>query len=143
MKWRMKARHLPVRLATGAYILHSGVDKWDGAEEQATGVHGMATGAYPFLKEVPAPRFLRLLSAAEIVTGSALLAPFVPAALAGAALTGFSAGLVGLYLRTPALRQPNSVWPSPAGIAVSKDVWMVGIGLSLLVDALQERRRGR
>ena len=71
-----------------------------------------------------------------------LLAPFVPAALAGAALTAFSGGLVTLYLRTPALRKPNSIWPSQAGIAVSKDVWMLGIGLGLLADAAADRTKG-
>src|SRR3954454_12000605 len=122
MKWWMKARHVPTRLATGAYVLHSGMEKWSGGEEQAAGIHGMASGAYPFLKDIEAPRFLRLLSAAEIATGGALLAPIVPEWLAGAALTGFSGGLVTMYLRTPMLRKPNSVWPNQAGVGVSKDI---------------------
>ena len=53
----------------------------------------------------------------------------------GAALTAFSGSLVALYLRTPALHKPGSVWPTPNGIGVSKDVWMLGIGLGLLADA--------
>jgi uncharacterized membrane protein YphA (DoxX/SURF4 family) len=141
MKLRLKARHVPGRLATGAFILHSGIEKWHGDEEQAAGIHGMAAGAFPFLKAVPAPTFLRLLSIGEIATGAALLAPTVPAALAGAALTGFSGSLVTMYLRTPALRKPNSIWPSRAGTAVSKDIWMLGIGVGLLVDALTDRRK--
>jgi hypothetical protein len=141
----VKARHVPGRLATGAFILHAGLDKWRSGEEVAAGIHGMAAGAFPFLKAIPPRRFLRLLAATEVATGAALLAPIVPAALAGAALTAFSGGLVTLYLRTPALRKPNSIWPSQAGIGVSKDVWMLGIGLGLLVDAATERRfrRGR
>jgi uncharacterized membrane protein YphA (DoxX/SURF4 family) len=127
---------MPGRLATGAYILHSGLAKWNGGEELATALHGMASNAYPFLKDMPPRRFLRLLSIAEITTGSALLAPFVPTALAGAALTGFSGGLVTLYMRTPELREPGSVWPSEAGLAVSKDVWMLGIGLGLVIDGV-------
>lgn len=141
MKLRLKARHVPGRLATGAYILHSGIEKWDGDEERAAGIHGMAARAFPFLKSIPAPTFLRLLSIAEMSIGTALLAPVVPSALAGTALTGFSGGLVTMYLRTPALRKPDSVWPSRAGMAVSKDVWMLGIGLGLLVDALTDRRK--
>jgi uncharacterized membrane protein YkgB len=54
--------------------------------------------------------------------------------LAGGALTGFAGALVTMYLRTPALHKPGSVWPTPAGIGVSKDVWMLGIGLGLLAD---------
>ena len=137
----MKLRTLPSRLATGAYILHSGLQKWSGSPEQATGIHGMASNAFPVLKSIDAPKFLRALSAAEITTGLVLLAPFVPAGLAGAALTGFSGSLVAMYLRTPSLRKPASIWPSPQGIAVSKDIWMLGIGLGLLIDEAGERRR--
>jgi hypothetical protein len=39
-----------------------------------------------------------------------------------------------MYLRTEALHKPGSVWPTPAGIAVSKDIWMLGTGLSLVLD---------
>jgi hypothetical protein len=56
-------------------------------------------------------------------------------------LTGFSGSLVAMYLRTPSLRKPASIWPSPQGIAVSKDIWMLGIGLGLLIDGAGERRR--
>ena len=66
--------------------------------------------------------------------GAALLMPFVPNRLAGASLTAFAGALIALYLRTPALHRPGSVWPTPAGIAVSKDVWMLGIGVGLLAD---------
>ncbi|TQS19565.1 DoxX family membrane protein [Microbispora hainanensis] len=138
----MKAREVPGRVATGAYILHSGLEKWNGGDEQAAGLHGTAANAFPFLKNVPPRRFLKLLSAAEIATGVALLTPFVPAAVAGAALTGFSGSLVALYLRTPALHKPGSIWPTPAGVGISKDVWMLGIGLGLLADAATRRRDG-
>ena len=68
--------------------------------------------------------------------GTALLVPVVPNAVAGAALTGFSGSLLAMYARTPAMRKPGSVWPSQTGIAVSKDVWMLGIGLGLVADGL-------
>jgi hypothetical protein len=70
-------RNVPTRVATGAYILHTGLSKWNGSEEQAKGVHATAAGAYPFL---------------------------------------------------------GSVWPTRAGTAISKDVWMLGIGVGLLAD---------
>ncbi|GAA4057790.1 MULTISPECIES: hypothetical protein [Actinomadura] len=137
---KLKLRTVPSRLASGAYILHSGLELWNGDEEQATATHGMAAAAFPFLKGVPPRRFLRLLAAGQIATGAALLAPFVPNALAGTALTGFGGSLVAFYLRAPGLRKPGSVWPSQAGIGVSKDVWLLGIGLGLLADAASERR---
>jgi uncharacterized membrane protein YphA (DoxX/SURF4 family) len=131
---RMSKRDLPGRISTGAYILHAGLEKWNGDEERAKGVHGMAAGAYPFLEDIPAPTFLKALAAGEIATAAALLLPFVPNRVAGAALTAFAGGLVTMYLRTPALHKPGSVWPTPAGIGVSKDVWMLGIGLGLLAE---------
>ena len=41
-----------------------------------------------------------------------------------------------MYLRTPALHKPGSVWPTQAGTAVSQDVWMLGIGLGLVAGSL-------
>lgn len=67
----------------------------------------------------------------------------MPPAVAGAALTGFSAGLLGLYLRTPGMRQEGSLAPTQDGTALAKDVWLVGAGLSLVVDALTDGRRSR
>jgi len=132
---RFRLRRAPHRLTTGAIILSAGHDKWKGDEQTAAGVHGFATGTYPFLKKIDPPTFLRLLAAGEIAVGSALLLPVVPAAVAGAALAGFSAGLLGLYVRTPGMRRgrfdPRS---TPEGLPISKDVWMLGAGLALLVD---------
>jgi len=34
------------------------------------------------------------------------------------------------------LHKDGSVWPTPNGIAVSKDVWMLAIGTSLVLDQL-------
>jgi len=80
MNLRSVLRHYPQRLATGAYVLHSGLEKWGGAAEQAAYVHGAASGAYPFLKSVPAETFLKLLSVAEITTGTLLLVRSCPTA---------------------------------------------------------------
>jgi hypothetical protein len=88
------------------------------------------------LQQIPPERFLRILAASEIAIGTALLVPVVPNALAGAALTGFSGSLLAMYARTPSMRKPGSIWPSRTGIAVSKDVWMLGIGLGLVADGL-------
>ena len=140
MIFRVKARDLPGRIATGGYILHTGLEKWHADEARAKGVHTMASGAFPFLKRIPPERFIRILAAGEIAVGAALLAPVVPSALAGAALTGFSGSLVAMYLRTPALHKPGSVWPTQAGPGVSKDVWMLGIGLGLIAGAVRGGR---
>jgi hypothetical protein len=129
-------RRLPMRLTAGAYILNSGLQKWGADEQTAGALHGMASNAYPMLKQVDPPRFLRGLAAAEIGLGAALVLPAVPALLAGAGLTAFSAGLLGLYVRTPGMREEGSLRPSQQGIPLAKDVWLLGIGVGLVVDAL-------
>ena len=138
----MRLRNMPTRLATGAYILHAGWEKWHGNEAQAVGVHGMASGAFPMFKEMPATDFLKTLSVGEMAVGAALVAPLVPPAIAGVALTGFSGALLIMYLRTDGMHKPGSIWPTPQGTAISKDVWMLGIGLGLIVDGLRSRRDG-
>ena len=137
----MKLSHIPLRVITGAYILHTGLEKWGGDDDTAKVVHGMASGTYPVFGSMPPPRFLRLLAAGEIATGAALLAPMVSTAAAGAALTGFSTALLGLYAKTPGMRKEGSIWPTQQGTAISKDVWMVAIGLALLADALTDRKK--
>jgi hypothetical protein len=139
MRFAKLARQLPARVAAGAFILNSGLGKQDLNEEVAAQLHGMAANSYPFLAKIPAKDFARLLSMAEIGLGTALLLPIVPAALAGAALSAFSGGLLGMYLRTEGMHEEGSVRPTQQGIALAKDVWMLGIGLSLVIDDLTER----
>lgn len=132
---RIKLRHLPPRITTGAYILHSGLEKWKGDENTAGYIHAMASGVVPAVKNIPPAKFLKMLAAAEIGLGAALLNPLVPTRLAGLGLTAFSSGLMTMYARTPSLHKPGSIWPTQQGIGVSKDVWLVGIGLSFLLDS--------
>ncbi|KOX15501.1 hypothetical protein [Nocardiopsis sp. NRRL B-16309] len=134
MKLPLKPHHLPVRLATGAFILNSGWDKRDADQDTAQGLHGMAVGAYPFLDKIEPADFVKLVSAGEMALGAALLLPIVPSRLAGAGLTAFAAGLLGVYLRTPGLRHEGSVRPTPDGIGMAKDVFMLGAGLTLLMN---------
>ena len=130
------------RISAGAFILNSGLGKRAADEGTAAGLHGFATGTYPFLKSVDPATFVKVLAYSEIAVGTALLTPFVPTAVAGAALTGFSAGLLGLYLRTPAMRRgAKDLRPSPDGLVLSKDVWLLGAGLTMLVDGLESRKQ--
>lgn len=134
----MKLANLPTRVATGAYILHSGVEKWEADEQTAGFIHGMAAGAYPFLTNVPPTQFVKLWAGAEIALGAGLLLPLIPTKLVGLGLTGFASSLLTMYLRTPSLHKPGSIWPTQQGIGISKDVWMLGIGLSFLIDTPED-----
>jgi uncharacterized membrane protein YphA (DoxX/SURF4 family) len=135
----MNLRNVPTRLATGAFVLHAGLGKWGGSEQQAEGVHGMASAAIPLLKQFSPPTFLRLLAGGEIATGALLLAPFISNRKAGLALTAFSGGLMMLYARTPSMHEPGSIWPTQQGTPVAKDVWMLGVGLGLLLDSASKK----
>ena len=136
MDLRKKARQLPLRLSAGSYVLHSGLSKWNADEATAKQLAAFAAGAYPFLAKLDPRLFVKALSASEIIVGAAVLVPFVPSAIAGTTLTTFSGGLLGLYLYTPGMRQEGSLRPTEQGIPLAKDVWLAGIGASLLIDGL-------
>jgi uncharacterized membrane protein YphA (DoxX/SURF4 family) len=138
MGFSAKARRLPGRLAAGAFILNAGVSKWSADEQTAARLHGMACQTYPFLAKLKPKDFARLLSLGEITLGTALLLPVVPAAVAGAGLTAFSAGLLGMYAKTPGMRKEDGIRPTQQGTPLAKDVWMLGIGLGLTIDALTD-----
>src|SRR2546423_4109637 len=137
----MQISRLPLRAITGAFILNSGITKLKAGPETAEGVHGFATAAYPEFKRLRPEQFTKLLAAGEVALGAALLTPVIPAAVAGAGLTAFSAGLLGLYLKIPGMHHEGSLKPTEDGIALAKDSWLLGIGLSLLTSPLGEARR--
>lgn len=134
----MKLSHLPLRLTTGAFILNSGLTKKDLEGQAAEGLHGMASTALPQLASMDPNTFATTLSRGEMALGAALLLPFVPSRIVGAALTAFAAGLVQLYLKTPGMREEGSIRPTQQGNGLAKDVWLLGAGLTLMLD-----RRGK
>ncbi|MFF7790766.1 hypothetical protein [Streptomyces sp. NPDC007991] len=138
--WRSAARQLPLRLTVGAFFLNSGLWKREADQATAQRLQQFAGATYPFLGKLDAQKFTRLLSTGEITVAAALLLPIVPAAVAGAALTAFSCGTLGLYLRTPGMRQEGSLRPTEQGTALAKDVWMLGIGVSLIAEGMTGHR---
>lgn len=131
---RLKLRHLPLRVSAGAFILNAGLGKLSVDKETAGQLHGMAKGTYPALSDMDPEQFAKLLGGAEVTLGATLLAPVVSSRLAGLGLTAFATGLLGMYLKTPGLRQEGSLRPTQQGTAIAKDLWLLGIGLSLLID---------
>jgi hypothetical protein len=132
----MRFRHVPGRLASGSFILNSGLAMLFADDQMAAGLHETATDSYPIFKRVNYRLFAKLLAGGEIALGTALLLPVVPTTVAAAGLAAFSAGLVGLYLRTPGARRQGSLRPTEEGLALAKDVWMLGIAAGLLIDEL-------
>ncbi|MTD12830.1 hypothetical protein GIS00_02580 [Nakamurella sp. YIM 132087] len=135
-----KLRRAPLRVASGAFILNSGLTKLKADEETSQGLHGFATGTYPFLKRIPASSFAKVLGAGEVLVGGILLAPMVPAGLAGLTLAGFASGLLGLYVKTPGMHD-GKMRPTQAGTPIAKDSWLVAIGTGLVLDAVTTREK--
>lgn len=134
--------NLPARITAGAFILNAGMGKLAADEQRAKQLHAMAAGTYPPLADMTPTQFVKALAVSEVALGGALLAPVVGDGLAGLGLTAFAGGLLGMYLKTPGMRKEGSLAPSPQGTAIAKDVWLLGIGLSLVTGALLRRRGG-
>ncbi|GAA5148471.1 hypothetical protein GCM10023340_22330 [Nocardioides marinquilinus] len=140
----MNLSHVPLRLATGAFILNSGLGKRNLPAEAAAGLQGMAANGVPQVTKLSPTAFGKALSTGEIALGAALLAPVVPSTVAGAGLVAFSGGLLNMYLNTPGMTAEGSkVRPSEQGIAIAKDVWLLGAGLTLLASGWASRRGAR
>lgn len=141
MSMAAKLRRAPGRVVSGAFILNSGLGKFRADEVQAKGVHGMASGAFPVLADVPPKLFVKAVAVGEVALGAALLLPVVPAGVAGLGLVGFSGSLLGMWWRTPGMHEDGSMRPTKQGTPIAKDVWMLGIGTGLLVDAALSESR--
>jgi hypothetical protein len=138
----MRISHLPLRATTGAFILNSGLVKRGLDADSAAGMQGMATAVLPKAGNMPPEQFGKLLSTGEIALGAALLLPFVSPLKAGLALTAFSGGLLQMYRRTPGMTEADGFRPTQAGTPIAKDVWMLGAGLALILDALIDDTKG-
>src|SRR5690606_4995210 len=103
----MHPTHVPLRVATGAFIVNSGLNKLKAGEEEQEQMHGWASSVYPMFKDMKAGDFTKLLGYGEIGVGALLLLPTVPSAVAGSALAAFGAGLTGMYLKTPGMTQED------------------------------------
>ena len=131
-----KLRRAPLRAVTGAFILNSGLGKISAGDDTAKTVHGLAAGAYPALDRIEPRLFLKGLAVSELALGSALLLPIVPVGLAGLGLTAFAGSLLGMWWRTPGMHAEGSPRPTQQGTPMAKDVWMLGIGAAMVLDAV-------
>ncbi|SRR5690625_813676 len=136
----IKLHHVPPRLAAGAFILNSGLNKRGLEGEAAAGMQQMAAQAIPQLKDMSPEDFGKLLSTGETALGAALLLPFVPSRLAGLGLAAFAAGLVRMYLKTPGMTEEDGIRPTSDGTSLAKDVWLLGIGLGLVLDGSRKKK---
>jgi len=140
---RRRVSNQPIRLASGSFILNSGVEKLKADEERAKGLHKMASASFPFLEKLPPEQFAKGLAVGEVAIGAALLLPLVSDRTAGLALTPFAAGLLWMYANTEGMHEPGGFRPTRMGTALAKDVWLLGIGLTLLATGGRSRRQAK
>ncbi|MDU2984118.1 MAG: hypothetical protein E7B40_05920, partial [Actinomyces sp.] len=116
----------------GTLILDAGVKKLKADEGTYAFLQQMAATGVPAVSKLDAATFGKLISGAETALGATLLTPFIPARLAGAGLTAFAANLMTMYFRNPAMTEADGIRPSQEGMMLSKDVFMLAIGLALI-----------
>lgn len=124
---------LPLRLSSGAFLLWVGSRKLQRPSEHS-GLLELASHSAPFLERFfgkRPERFASVLGALEVSLGLWLSSGIKPRS-AGVALTAFSLTTFSLVYTVPGNRVEGSWWePSSQGLSISKDVWLIGIGLAL------------
>lgn len=138
-----KFHNIPVRIAAGLYLLDSGLSKLSAEDSALEHLHKMATDAYPFLEPFDPKGFSKYFAYGEILLAGGLLLPFVPDAVVGAGLTLFASSLFGLYIRIPGMRHQGSIRPTIKGSALAKNIWLLGIGISLAITSIGIDRRSQ
>ena len=129
----INAASFTARLFPGLILLNSGLGKRKLDAESAAGLQGFASTGIPAVTKLDPKTFGKMLSAGEIATGAALLAPVVPNRVAGAALPAFGAGFMSMYLRAPGQKQEGALAPTQEGLSLAKDSWLLGLGAALLL----------
>ncbi|WP_291314487.1 DoxX family membrane protein [Corynebacterium sp. UBA2622] len=127
-----KVASIALRAPIGLFMLNTGLEKFQADKATAEFLQNMASTGLPFVKEMDAENFAKLIAASETSLGAALLLPFVPNRLAGLGLSTFAAGLLSMYFRNPAMTQSDGIRPTQEGLDLSKNTWLAAIGAALL-----------
>ena len=129
----MARSELPLRLATGPFLLWSGLRKLQ-RPEVGDELLLAAARSLPQLEDVfggEPERFARLAGALELLLG-AWLSSGLRRRAGGLALAAYAGAALSLLWSVPGNRVAGSAWePSEQGRPVAKDVWLLGIGLAL------------
>lgn len=130
-----KLSNAALRLTAGALILDQGINKLSMDEGSYGYLKGMAANAFPQVNQLSDQQFGKALAASETLLGATLLTPFLPAKLAGAGLTAFSAGLLAMYFNIDGFTKEDGIRPTQDGTAMAKDAVLLGAGLALLFSS--------
>lgn len=121
-----------LRGITGAFVLNSGLGKRNMPTEAAAGLQGFAATGIPAVTKMSPDAFGKFVAYSEVGVGAALLTPVVSNKVAGAALGAFTAGLLSMYFRNPAMTEADGIRPSQEGLSLSKDAFMAAIAGALV-----------
>ena len=132
-----------LRGVSGAYILQSGYGKLGLPNEAAAGIQGLAATGIPAEADMDSDTFGKFVAYSELGIGGALLAPFIPSRLAGLGLGAFSAGLLAIYFRNPAMTQDDGIRPSQDGTGLSKDLFLAAIAGALVFAPAKKRKKAK
>jgi len=129
-------RRAPLRLTTGAFVVNSGISTFNADDETTKKLQTSAARLVPQVERMDSRTFAKVLAAGEVTLGTALMLPVVPAAVAGLGLSAFAASLLATQRHTNGQHaDARSEPPAPATVTAT-DAWMLGAGVSLLIDAL-------
>lgn len=136
MRISANARRAPLRLTSGAFVLNSGVSTFAATDERSKRLQSTVATLVPQVERMDPRTFAKALGAGEVALGTALILPIVPAAVAGLGLSAFAASM--LATRRPANGQHAETTGEPTAQAIpnATEAWMLGSGVSLLLDAL-------
>lgn len=126
-----KLSNAALRLTTGALVLDAGIKKLGADEGTYAYLQQMAASGVPAVAKLDPKTFGKLISYSETALGATLLTPFIPARLAGAGLTAFSANLMTMYFRNPDMHD-KAFRPTQDGQQLANNIVMLGAGLALL-----------
>ncbi len=129
-------RRAPLRLTTGAFVVNSGITTFNADIEATKRLQTYAARLVPQVERMDSRTFAKLMAAGEVTLGTALILPVVPAAVAGLGLSAFAASLLAAQRPTNGQHTDGASEPHTQATANATDAWMLGAGLSLLLDAL-------
>jgi uncharacterized membrane protein YphA (DoxX/SURF4 family) len=129
-------RRAPLRLSTGAFVINSGIGTFNADDDTTKRLQTNAARLVPQVEKMDPRTFAKLLAAGEVTLGTALVLPIVPAAVAGLGLSAFAASLLATQRPTNGQHADGQNEPPAQATATATDAWMLGAGLSLLLDAL-------
>ena len=129
-------RRAPLRLSTGAFVVNSGIGTFNADDETTKRLQTTAARLVPQVERMQPRTFAKVLAAGEVTLGTALILPVVPAAVAGLGLSAFAASMLAAQRPTNGQHADGPGQPATQATPNATDAWMLGAGISLLLDAL-------